>query len=588
MKYRSLKKWDDLAHCGSLAYFAQLLDEMLFDYSLDTYKASVMHTGLLCREAIRTIREIEAGNIMLPNIRHVTAELSLNFEKDSVAQAIVSLPLNAFVPTLKNPKVPLKELRTVLELLQVQLHPARFRRKNEELLAIEIKTGHRVSEIRRLARSYVTELMASGISKRFIRDALQNFFFYGKDRIGGLAAIDDFLALMPRERREFTVFFRLDGMFESAAQAFSTLEIEVARATPPKFDLSAFPTFTGDGDQTLYGIVNKVIALDIYGARAAAEQRMKLCSTLLSLFHHRESGRWLAECVVYDHANEKYSRVGEETNPMMRCSDLVESVATTRLATFMAEFSLEKDSFDKFIRSAQLHAMALKSDAAENQVLNIWIALESLVPSETRAENTSNIEHIVDSTIPFLNIGYIERLLNNLVKDLLKWNSRVTRGAFKNVPGAKFVDKIAKILVLPEFAANRDAIEAEFRDFHLLRDRFSFFKEILKTPGNVVAALDAHKLRLEWQIRRIYRTRNIIVHSGHTPPHTSTLIEHAHDYLDTVLTSLIKMASRPKVVNSVSQGFKHTDLSYSVYYSKLQAKGLAFSADNMDSLLFGR
>lgn len=588
MKYRSLKKWDDLAQCGSLVYFAQLLDEMLFDYSLDTYKASVMHTGLLCREAVSTIREIEAGNIMLPNIRHVTAELSLNFEKDPVAKAIVSLPLNAFDAALKNPKTPLKELRTVLELLQVQLFPARYRAKNEELLSAEIKTGHRISEIRRLARSYVTELMACGISKRFIRDTLHNFFYYGKDRIGGLGAIDDFLALMPRERRNFTVFFRLDGMFESAAQAFSTLGIEIVKVVPSKFDLDAFPAFAGDGDQTLYGIVDEVKALDVYGARAVAEHRLKLCSTLLSLFHHRETGRWLAECIVYDHLNEKYSRIGEETNPMTRCSDLVEPVATTRLATFMAEFTLEKNSFDKFIRSAQLHAMALKSDASENQILNIWIALESLVPSETRADNTSNIEHIVDSAIPFLNIGYIERLLNNLVKDLLKWNYKVTRNAFKNVPGSKFVDKLAKILVLPEFEGNRRALEGQFRDFHLLRDRFAFFRETLRTPQNVISSLNAHKIRLEWQIRRIYRTRNIIVHSGHTPPHTGTLIEHAHDYLDTVLASLIKMASRPKVVNSVSQGFKHTDLSYSLYCNRLQEKGLSFSAGNMDSLLFGR
>jgi len=170
MKYRNLSKWDDPAQCGSLIYFAQSLDEMLFDYSLDTYKASVMHTGLLCLEAIRTIREIDAGNIKLPNIHHVTAELSLNLEKDPVARALISLPLGAFAPALKSPKTPIKELRTVLELLQVQLYSARYRANNEELLASEIKSGNRIPEIRRLTRSYVTELIASGISKRFIKE----------------------------------------------------------------------------------------------------------------------------------------------------------------------------------------------------------------------------------------------------------------------------------------------------------------------------------------------------------------------------------------------------------------------------------
>ncbi len=588
MKYRNLKKWDDLAQCESLVYFAQSIDEMLFDFSLDTYKASVMHTGLLCLEATKTIKEIEAGNIMLPNIHHVIAELCLNFEKDPVAQALVSLPLNAFVPALKNPKTSLKELRTVLELLQVQLYSARYRAKNEELLIWEIKTGHRIAEIRRLTRSFVTELIASGLSKRFIRETTKNFFFYSKDRIGNTDAIDDFLALLPKERREFTVVFRLDNIFESATQAFSSVNVDITKNLPTTLDLSSFPTFTSDGEQALYAIVTKTAALDIYGARSSAERRINLCSTLLSLFHHRKSATWMTESIVYDQTNQRYSRVGEGINPMMRCSDLVESVAANRLTTFMSEFSLEKNSFDKFIRSAQLHAMALKSDSAENQILNIWIALESLVPSETRAENVSNIEHIIDSSIPFLNIGYIERLLNNLVKDLLNWNRAATRQAFKNVPGTKFVHKLAKLLSLEDFKDSRVALEGQFRDFHLLRDRFSYFQEVLKSPQSAISALDAHRVRLEWQIRRIYRTRNIIVHSGHTPSHTSTLIEHAHDYLDTVLTSLIKMASRPKVINSVAQGFKHADLSYSIYYNSLKAKGLVFSAENIEFLLFGR
>lgn len=88
MRFRNLNKWDDTAACASLLLFAQTLDEMLFDYSLDTYKASVMHSGLLCREGITTIKQVEAGNIMPPNIHHVTAELCTNLEKDPCRSGI--------------------------------------------------------------------------------------------------------------------------------------------------------------------------------------------------------------------------------------------------------------------------------------------------------------------------------------------------------------------------------------------------------------------------------------------------------------------------------------------------------------------
>jgi hypothetical protein len=232
--------------------------------------------------------------------------------------------------------------------------------------------------------------------------------------------------------------------------------------------------------------------------------------------------------------------------------------------------------------------MALRSDAEENQILNLWISLESLVPSETKADEVSNIEHIVASLIPFLSIGYIERLLHNLCKDLLRWNHVATRHALRAIPGLKFTDRLAKLLVLTQFDAQRIALENGFRDFHLLRDRFAYFKDILRSPSKVVEALDAHQQRLEWQLRRIYRARNIIVHSGHTPAYTRPLIAHAHDYLDTVLALLTRLASSPKRVHSVSQGFKYVELNYKTYYNNLSAKNLEFNVHNIEGLVFSR
>lgn len=261
----------------------------------------------------------------------------------------------------------------------------------------------------------------------------------------------------------------------------------------------------------------------------------------------------------------------------------MQSVANQKLNLFLSEFSLEEDSFLKFIRSAQLHSMALSSNSVENQILNLWISLESLIPSETKGEDTANIEHIVNSLIPFLNIGYFDRLLNNLVKDLLRWNASSTKEAFRQVSDKKFTHKLLKLLVLPEYEQNLKKLEANFGEFHLLRDRVAYFKGIFSSPKNVLKALDNHQKRLEWQIRRIYRTRNIIVHSGKTPSYTSSIIQHTHDYLDSVLSILVKLATSPKLIDSVSQGFKYIELQYNLNYKSLSEKGLIFDSKNITS-----
>ncbi|AIO40460.1 hypothetical protein DM40_1003 [Burkholderia cenocepacia] len=588
MRFRSLKKWDDPAACATLVYFAQLLDEMLFDFSLDTYKASVMHTGLLCREALQTIKEVDAGNIKAPNVGHVVSELVANFEKDPVALSLSPLPLNAFLPILKNPKTQHRELSTALELLALQTTPDRYRKKAEELLVSEVTKGGSISEIRRLTRIYITSLISSGFSPTYLQQTTKDYFYYGDDRIKSVDAIGGYFDKFPDKRSEFVVIFRLHDVFEHMAEAFSSFGVEITRKPPSGFDLTKYKSFTANGDDKLYGVVSKVEALDPYSARLSAEHRLKLCSTLISIFHHKEIPSWMSECVIRETSSGASKVIRTPMNSMLKCSDMTQSVASNRLKLLMSEFSLEQNSFMKFIRSAQLHSMALRSDFEENQILNLWIALESLVPSETKGEDVSNIEHIVDSLIPFLNIGYFEKLLTNLGKDLLRWNHTATRKALKLVPGQKISDKLVKLLVLSQFDAERAALENEFRDFHLLSDRFSYFRTVLSNPGKVMGALDAHRLRLEWQIRRIYRARNIIVHSGHTPSYTRSLIEHAHDYLDTVLAHLVALASRPKKVNSVAQGFKHVKMRYEMYCKGLSQKGLVFDSTNIDALVLGR
>lgn len=588
MLFRSLTKWDDLAKTPAMLCLAQLLEEMLFEFSLDTYKPSVMHTGLLCVEALATIRAVEAGTIKAPNVFHVTAELAANFEKDAVATALSPLPPASFMPALKNPKTPVRELQTVLELLSVHLTTRKYRAKNEELLLATARNAGSMADIRRLARTYVTTLTSVGFSKNFLYEKTKEFFHYGAGRITGPDSLTDFFSLFPGDSTDYTVIFRVDQIFEHVSPAFDKMGLKITKNPPPNLDLTPYPTIYGSTLLGLYATIEKVPARDHYSARDSAERMLKLSSTLLTLFHHKERPAWLDECVVHNAKANSYHLVGAPTNSMHKCADLLQTVASKRLQEFISHFSLEEESFSRFVRSAQLHALAVGSNADENQILNLWIALESLVPSETKADDVCNIGHIIDSLVPVLNFGYIERLMNSLVKDLLEWNRNSMRAAIKAVPGKKLTEKLARIVALPEYAAEKNKIEAAFKEFHLLRSRFDYFSQMFASPRGVADALDAHRQRLEWQIRRIYRTRNIIVHSGTTPRYTKVLIEHTHDYLDTVLNALVRLASTPKSIHSVSQGFKFIELRYQRYYNELVAKGVVFDTKNITDLAYCR
>lgn len=341
MRFRRLNKWDNPQNCSGLIYFAQLLEEMLFDFSPDTYKTSVMHTGMLCTEAMQTIREVELGNIKAPNIWHVTAELCANFERDPVAQALVSLPVTAFFPALKNPKTPLKELQNTLELLAVQLSPVKYRLKNEELLKTEIEGRQSIAEIRRLSRSYVTTLIATGFSQRHLSETTLDFFYHGRNRITGREVISEFFLRFPYEKEEFTIIFKVDSIFEHMTEALASIGLSITKQLPAEIDLSPFPAFSNPNDTKPFAIALKRSARDIYSARSEGERLLKLAATLLTLFHHKEHPAWIPECIVMDSKGKK-SKVQKPINSMHRCADLTKPVASKRLEVFMSDFSLEK------------------------------------------------------------------------------------------------------------------------------------------------------------------------------------------------------------------------------------------------------
>ncbi|WP_434339838.1 hypothetical protein [Motilimonas cestriensis] len=104
MRYRSIAKWDKPAESENLLFFAQLLEELLFNFSLDTYKPSALNSSLLCSEALDVIEEIDNGNIKKPNLNHVLKELCESLIRDDVSKSLLTLELSQINSVLLDPK----------------------------------------------------------------------------------------------------------------------------------------------------------------------------------------------------------------------------------------------------------------------------------------------------------------------------------------------------------------------------------------------------------------------------------------------------------------------------------------------------
>lgn len=63
MKQGDLSQWNNIEACKNLLFFAQLVNELLFDYSIPSNRISTLNSHFLCLDAINVINGIERSGV---------------------------------------------------------------------------------------------------------------------------------------------------------------------------------------------------------------------------------------------------------------------------------------------------------------------------------------------------------------------------------------------------------------------------------------------------------------------------------------------------------------------------------------------
>src|SRR5690606_13194047 len=80
--------------------------------------------------------------------------------------------------------------------------------------------------------------------------------------------------------------------------------------------------------------------------------------------------------------------------------------------------------------------------------------------------------------------------------------------------------------------------------------------------GKEIAAMtQRHSKKLEWQIRRIYRARNTLIHHGSKPPQLKTLIENLSSYIHGIIEGLDLLMSSLDI-RTIEHGVIEMDIAY--------------------------
>ena len=90
---RGLKNWKDISDLQGMLFFVQRMDELLFHYSMDTYKTPTLNIKLLLHEYLETVDNIKEGVLKDKNELPIFEEIVWSLKGDIAAQKIIGISI---------------------------------------------------------------------------------------------------------------------------------------------------------------------------------------------------------------------------------------------------------------------------------------------------------------------------------------------------------------------------------------------------------------------------------------------------------------------------------------------------------------
>lgn len=590
MNYHTIDTWTYTNDMECMLLFASLVDEMTFSYTVDSYKAPSMNTLSLLEELYYTIRHVETGLIADGAVSSIIGEVRDSMSEDKIFKNLLNeRQLSYIIDMFKTDNK--RDIRTAIELLMsFESLGDDYIKLMKDSLSKLIKENKEKKEIEILTRQFITQLKYFGYSNEFLYHNNLQFFFSRYSQIKSIDDIDNYLARFDLTTRKYKVVVKGDSLFKMMRSHFKKLNDNVIDNY--MFDPSQGGKFdfykNGLSANRSCFIELNIEALDPFQARNEAYDRIERLRVLFSFYHHKKTMAINDDCIVVDVASNEHSYLKPPVRSITKCFDFKPREANKKFKIIVEQMKVDDKSWNKFVKAIRLHRQALVSPSLENQYINLFSALEVLMPKEIGA-NKDRIRQISDVIIPILCLSYYRKLVKALVECIDKWNPDIAVEVETRVSeGNDLIDKFGAVLCLSKYDTLRDEIYTILTDnkYILARHRVYRFQEIFKEPKSVLDFMKRHERRLSQHIERLYRVRNMVVHSGTTVENIGSLLENLHFYFDVVVNAIIE--------NNIKMKFIKMEFTYSSavvrykQYKDLLERATVFDENNYLELIFAR
>lgn len=589
-----LANWASIDTCQNLLFFAQLANEMLFDYSIPSNRLPTLNSHYLCYDADTAIKNVDNYGVPEGTVKPIIEELYYSLSKDVLFSSMEMSPLDYFIKfcggkyrkSSKPEELSFQESKQTVTALNQKFFKGTdyFATLKERI--IKIVSDNRIEDQRdlfQLTKSLLTELVNSGYHPSFLYDLVSKTYLRKKSRITNPSDINLFFNPLTLSDKKYEIIFIVKKDLQNYIEETSWVHFYPNYV--PKTSSTKESKFLEDISSDDIVLVIEQEAYDPFSAVELSKYILTTNIAFFRLYDHILDYKFNnAKCGVYDSPSsflpidESVSAVQKTKTPSNR--KILENFE--KLTRILSDNSILKHNYRAFFNAITFHSLSLDSSSVQNQLLDLWAVIEALLDIKN-SHASDRISQICKYLVPITKQRYLFSLFCELTQDIKNYSVK----DFQSITGESAdpnacIRSICCFVLLDEFKDKRQEFLERCSDFPLLRERIQYYNSMLSTHDKIYSFVEKHSDRVKWQIMRIYRNRNLVIHNGDSMPYLSLLVENLHSYVDDLLEFTISCFSSGHSLESMYQQLYVQECNW---LEEFNVKGTLTTINTIDMLL---
>lgn len=536
-------KWPAEDSTAYLQLLAEQIIELVEDYAWSSYRAKATSTPFKAAELHALATQVVNGEINRPTLSHSLDEYIDAVNNDLCVRDLckaLKLSVELFVP-LNNAS----ENKIIIKTRMFgDVIASKYKKHCKDKIIDLCFEKKSKNDLRSYVQLYIPALINGGVSRQWIHKATLERYYENDVLECSRESLVEFLDQFDAQPRRFQVFFITNKTFaghlrdrQLGATIFDNYE-----DVPEKFKqlLAKLPKPKG---KSFYVLMPEHKDINAFAVAKSFEQIISLLSSLLYLVDNgaKSFAPRAMLCDDLDRDAVTFVWANDSFHPGRVRPFEGEGVSSINdsLGKYALDASMKRgrEANQRLFSSLSAVSLAAKTHQPDARLLAMWAGFEGLLTSPKNGDQpVARIVHFEGLITPCVAYDYIARTFSEFRQDCLK----LSRSSIDELLERQFSDSSLTGFCRIFFA---DAgVQKEFCSLisksPLLLSRAHELNVLANTPQKIVALQKAHEARIRWQINRIYRERNAIVHKASRTTVVQNLSEHAYSYFRNVILAL--------------------------------------------------